>query len=225
MRHAGDGNDGKPLPSGAVLKQSDLARSLQMIADEGAGVFYTGAIARAIDAAMKQADGFLTLADLLTDRAEWWTTISIRYRGVDVVTASPPANAFDYLVRLGIMSRFDNPALGHNSVEYLHRFAEATKHGFWVRLRYAGDPDVAPPPLEKLLSEAYWREQAVAIDPAKATPFVPPGAASGSERAAGRRGPVRRAHHPLRRRRWRGQCRLGAPPEDTRSVRRCPRWS
>ena len=178
------GSDGKPLPSGAVLKQSDLARSLQMIADEGAGVFYTGTIARAIDAAMKQVDGFLTLADLSKDRAEWWKPISIRYRGVDVVTASPPATAFDCLVRLGIMSRFDNPALGHNSVEYLHRFAEATKQGLWVRLAYAGDPDVAPPPVEKLLSEAYWREQAGSIDPAKATPFVPPGAASGSERTA-----------------------------------------
>lgn len=97
---------------------------------------------------------------------------------MQVVTASPPANAFDYLVRLGIMSRFDNAALGHNSVDYLHAFAEATKHGFWVRLRHAGDPDVAPPPLDRLLSEAYWREQAAAIDPQKAKPFVPPGVSS-----------------------------------------------
>jgi gamma-glutamyltranspeptidase/glutathione hydrolase len=124
---------------------------------------------------MKASQGFLALADLAADRAEWWKPISVRYRGVDVITASPPANAFDYVVRLGIMSRFDNRALGHNSIEYLHRFAEATKHGFWVRLRYAGDPDIAPPPLGRLLSEAYWREQADAIDPSKAKPFVPPG--------------------------------------------------
>jgi gamma-glutamyltranspeptidase / glutathione hydrolase len=174
------GRDGKPLGRGERLIQADLGRSLAAIAGGGADVFYTGEIAAAIDRAMKDAGGFLARSDLENDRAEWWKPISIRYRDVDVVTASPPANAFDYLVRLGIMSRFDNAALGHNSAEYLHRFAEATKHGFWVRLRYAGDPDVAPPPVERLLSEAYWREQAGAIDPDKGHPFVPPGTSSGN---------------------------------------------
>ena len=174
------GRGGKPLARGERLQQADLAKSLTTIAEEGAGAFYTGALARAIDAAMKEADGFLTLADLAADRAEWWKPISIPYRDVEVLTASPPANAFDYLVRLGIMSRFDNARLGHNSVEYLHRFAEATKHGYWVRLRHAGDPDVAPPPLDRLLSDGYWREQAEAIDPARARPFVPPGMSSGT---------------------------------------------
>lgn len=172
------GRGGKPLARGERLRQADLAASLRTIAQEGASAFYTGSIARAIDAAMREADGFLTLADLAANRAEWWKPIAIPYRGVEVVTAAPPANAFDHLVRLGIMSRFDNVRLGHNSVEYLHRFAEVTKHGFWVRLRHAGDPDVAPPPVERLLSEAYWREQAAAIDPERAKPFVPPGVSS-----------------------------------------------
>lgn len=175
------GRGGQPLGAGDRLIQADLGRSLAAIAAGGARVFYNGEIAAAIDAAMKDAGGFLARRDLENDRAEWWKPISIRYRDVDVVTASPPANAFDYLVRLGVMSRFDNAALGHNSVEYLHRFAETTKHGFWVRLRYAGDPDVAPPPLDRILSEEYWREQAAAIDPAKARPFVPPGTSSGND--------------------------------------------
>lgn len=72
------------------------------------------------------------------------------------------------------MSRFDPGALGHNTPAYLHRFAEVTKHAFWTRLRYAGDPEVAPPPLERLLSEEYWRQQVGKIDPAHAKPFVPP---------------------------------------------------
>ena len=175
------GRDGKPLREGERLRQPDLARSLQAIAEGGADAFYKGAIAQAIDRAMKEAGGFLSLSDLASNEAEWWKPISIKYRDVEVVTAAPPANAFDYLVRLGIMSRFDTAALGHNSVEYLHRFAEATKHGFWVRLRYAGDPDVAPPPVDRLLSEAYWKEQAAAIDLSKAAPFVPPGRSAGRD--------------------------------------------
>ncbi len=73
------------------------------------------------------------------------------------------------------MSRVDTRKLGHNTASYLHTFAEVTKHAFWTRLRYAGDPEVQPPPLERLLSEAYWKEQVAQIDPDKARPFVPPG--------------------------------------------------
>ncbi len=58
----------------------------------------------------------------------------------------------------------------------LHRFLEVTKHAFWCRLRYAGDPEVNPPPLGKLLSEDYWRAHAAEIDMTKAKPFRYPGA-------------------------------------------------
>ncbi len=181
--HARDiyGRAGQPLAAGDRLVQADLARSLRLVATSGPGVLYGGELGRAIDAAMRDAGGFLSIADLKGDRAEWRDPISISYRGHDVYTASPPANAFDYLVRLGMMSRFDPKALGHNSAPYLHRFAEATKHGFWVRLRYAGDPDVSPPPLAMLLSEKYWSEEAARIDPNKARPFVPPAAFGNSD--------------------------------------------
>ena len=168
------GRGGRPLAAGETLVQRDLAASYRKIAARGAGVLYGGEIGQAIDRAMRESGGFLRRRDLLADRAEWWAPIHIAYRGYEVYTASPPANAFDYLVRLGVMSRFDTVALGHNSAAYLHRFAEATKLGFWVRLRYAGDPGVGPPPLDLLLSPTYWQEQAAGIDPDHASVFVPP---------------------------------------------------
>jgi gamma-glutamyltranspeptidase/glutathione hydrolase len=169
------GKDGQPLKAGDTLLQEDLARSLRLIADGGAEAFYRGEIAAAIDREMKATGGFLSKDDLAADRAEWWEPILINYRGYEVYTASPPATAFPSLIRLGLMSRSDLRALGHNSAAYLHLFAEVTKHAFWCRLAYAGDPEVNPPPLEKLLSEAYWKEEAGKIDPKKAKPFVPPG--------------------------------------------------
>lgn len=175
------GRDGAPLKPGERLVQADLARTLGTIARSGAPAFYDGHIAKRIDATMRQSGGFLSLSDLKSAAAEWYDPIRIRYRGVEVVTASPPANTFDFLVRLGIMSTREVRPLGHNSVDYLHTFAEATKHGFWVRLRYAGDPDVAAPPLDRLLSPQYWTEQARLIDPAKARPFEAPRAGSGGD--------------------------------------------
>ncbi len=168
------GRDGKPLGAGDRLVQEELARSLALIAAQGARVVTTGALARAIDSAMRASGGFLSLADLQANRAEWGEPIRIRYRDHEVVTAPPPANAFDMLVRLGVMGRQDLRALGHNSAAYLHRFAEATKLGFWVRLRYAGDPEVAMPPLARLLSDQYFAEEAGKLDPDKARPFAAP---------------------------------------------------
>ena len=168
------GRGNVPLKKGERLTQADLARTLTTIAQSGAAAFYDGDLATRIDDAMRKSGGFLALSDLKNAQAEWYEPIRIRYRDVEVVTAAPPANTFDFLVRLGIMSTRDVRALGHNSVDYLHTFAEASKHGFWVRLRHAGDPEVAPPPLDRLLSESYWREQAGLIDSAKARPFEPP---------------------------------------------------
>src|SRR5687768_12272148 len=169
------GSGTTPLAAGQPLVQRDLARSMRLIADSGAAAFYGGSLGRTIDRAMRDAGGFLALADLTSDKAEWWDPISIEYRGQQVLTASPPANSFDALARLGIMERFDGKALGHNSVEYLHRFAEATKIGFWMRLRFAGDPEIAPPPIERLFSKAYLDSLAASIEPDRARPFVPPG--------------------------------------------------
>jgi gamma-glutamyltranspeptidase/glutathione hydrolase len=173
------GKDGRPLRSGERLVQKDLARSLRLVAAEGARAFYDGPIGRAIDAGMRGLGGLLGLDDLRADRAEWWAPIHVSYRGHDVYTASPPSTAFPSLIRLGLMSRFDVARLGHNSAEFLHRFIEVTKHAFWCRLRYAGDPGVSPPPLGTLLSEKYWTEQASQIDLKRARPFVYPGTAPG----------------------------------------------
>lgn len=175
------GRGGAPLKARERLVQADLAGTLSTIAQSGAAAFYEGDIAARIDDAMRKSGGFLALSDLKGASAEWYDPIRIRYRETEVVTASPPANAFDFLVRLGIMSTRDVRALGHNSTDYLHTFAEATKHGFWVRLRHAGDPEVVAPPLDRLLSEAYWQEQARLIDPAKARPFEAPRVESGGD--------------------------------------------
>ncbi|MCI0692599.1 gamma-glutamyltransferase [candidate division KSB1 bacterium] len=173
------GKEGAPLKAGDLLIQKDLAKSLRQIAEQGAEVVHGGELGEAIDAAMREAGGFLTIKDLRENQAEWSKPISINYRGAQIITASPPATAFPSLIRLGLMSRFDAQALAHNTTAYLHRFAEVTKHAFWCRLRYAGDPEINPPPLDMLLSETYWEEQAASMDLEHAKPFIPPTAFSG----------------------------------------------
>jgi gamma-glutamyltranspeptidase/glutathione hydrolase len=175
--HAKDiyGKNGRALGPGEKLIQKDLADSLRLIVKEGTKAVYGGKIGEAMADAVQQAGGFLSLNDLINDKAEWWEPIHISYRDCEVYTASPPSTAFPSLIRLGIMSRFDMQTLGHNSFETLHPFLETTKHAFWCRLNYAGDPEINPPPLEMLLSEEYWESQAESIRMDKAKPFKYPG--------------------------------------------------
>lgn len=168
------GKEGIPLMKGDRLIQKDLAQSMRLIAEQGPQALYGGRLGKAIDKSMQMKGGFLSIDDLIADKAEWWTPIHIDYRDYTVKTASPPSTAFPSLIRLGLMSRFDNAALGHNTPGYLHRFAEVTKHAFWCRLAYAGDPEINPPPLDKLLSQEYWDKIVKDIDKTKAKPFSPP---------------------------------------------------
>jgi gamma-glutamyltranspeptidase/glutathione hydrolase len=172
------GKDGKPLVAGDKLVQKDLARSLRLLADQGAKAIYGGKLGEAIDQTMRDAGGFLRLEDLKRNEAEWWDPISIDYRGYKVVASPLPNNAWNGLYRLGIMSRFDVAKLGHGSVAYLHTYAEATKLAYTARLEYAGDRDHQPPPLDRLLSEKQWALEAAKINPDKALPWHPPARAS-----------------------------------------------
>lgn len=167
------GRNGAPLEAGDMLVQKDLASSFRQVAEKGKEAFYNAEIGLAIDAAMKETGGFLSAQDLQNDKAEWWEPINIDYKGYEVYTASPPATAFPSLLRLGLMSQTQD--YEHNSVEYLHTFAEVTKHAFWSRLKYAGDPEIKPPPLDLLLSEEYWQETMADVSIDKAKPFIPPG--------------------------------------------------
>ena len=168
------GNNGAPLRAGERLVQRDLARSLGLVTEQGAQALQSGELGQAIDSAMRENGGFLTIDDLLNSRAEWRDTTGIDYRGYEIVTASPPIGSWNALLRLGIMSQFDVAAPAHNSADYLHRYAEVTKRAYEARLRYDRDPEVSQPPLNQLLSEGYWADEAARINPLQATAFEPP---------------------------------------------------
>src|SRR5262249_54273231 len=136
---------------------------------DGAKVVHGGELGMAIDSAVQEAGGFLTIDDLRKNRAEWSSPVSINYRGYQVIASAAPTNGWNALLRLGIMSRFS--LSGHNTAVYLHRYAEVTKLAYAARLKYAGDPDVSPPPLAKVLSEKYWAEEAAKINSQRAMPL------------------------------------------------------
>src|SRR5260370_31147517 len=77
------------MEGGMLLRNPDLASVLHDIGHSGINVFYRGAIADAIAAAVKRRDGFVTGQDLATHRSQWVEPIAFPYR--DLVVYELPA--------------------------------------------------------------------------------------------------------------------------------------
>lgn len=164
------GNGGTPLEAGETLVQDDLANSFRLIAEQGSGTLYGGELGEAIDAAMRENGGFLTIEDLRNNQARWRETTSIDHRGYEVVTASPPATSWNSLLRLGVMGQFDLGLYDHNSADYLHTIAEINKQTSQVARNYATDPEIEETPLDLLLSQNFWADAAARVNPNQASP-------------------------------------------------------
>lgn len=162
------GRNGVPLGAGETLVQPDLGNSLRQISREGADAIYGGSLGEAMASTVQEGGGFLTLEDIRENRSEWLDTISIDYRGNEVVTASPPSTSWGLLLRLGVMSRFDLSPSDHNTSDYIHALTETSKQGARAARDYAADP-----PFDLLLSEGYWADQASNMSPYYASPYEP----------------------------------------------------
>src|SRR3546814_6330562 len=74
-------NDGKGPAAGQVFRNPDLARTFRLIAEGGRDAFYTGEIARTIDAYFKRIGGWLRYEDLAAHKSEWIEPHKTGYRG------------------------------------------------------------------------------------------------------------------------------------------------
>jgi gamma-glutamyltranspeptidase/glutathione hydrolase len=77
--------------AGDLLVQSELARTLQLIRDNGPDGFYKGETAREIVAEMKSANGIISLDDLATYQAKWRKPISGQYKQYRILSMPPPS--------------------------------------------------------------------------------------------------------------------------------------
>ena len=172
-------NNGSPLATGDIFRQPDLAATLQTIADQGAGAFYTGSIAEKIVADLEKNGGMLTPDDFSSHKADWVTPIRVAYRGLTACNLPPNTQGMASLEILNILNKFDIKSMGEGSADHYHVIIEATKEAFIDRDRYLSDPAFVSIPLDNLLSERHGREQAAHISMAKAsasgTPLDPKG--------------------------------------------------
>ena len=160
---------GRPMQQGDVFANPRLARTMEVIANEGRDAFYKGSIARAIVNDIKQRNGLLEMRDFADHQADWVEPISTSYRGYDVLEMPPSTQGFVALEMLNIMEGFDIRKLGHNSADYLHVVIEAKRIAFADRGAFLADRDhMQQGVLKTLLSKDYAAARRKNIDLNKA---------------------------------------------------------
>ncbi len=160
---------GKPLAEGELLRQPELARTLQLLADKGFDGFYRGQTARRILDAVKHEGGRWTADELAGYRVKERAPIRFDYRGWKIVTAPPPSSGGIALAgMLQILAPWDLAKM--DEATRVHLVVEAMRRAYHDRTFYLGDPDFVKVPQATLVSPLYAAGLRSTINPLKATP-------------------------------------------------------
>ena len=170
---------GEPYQHGERLVQADLARTLELIAEQGASVFYEGEIADLIVAEMARGGGLVDKASLAAYKPVVRPALRGSYRGYEIATMPPSSGGVHVLQILNILERFPVAEMGAGSADSVHLLAESMRLAFADRSQHLGDPDFYPVPIDWLASKEYASKLADSIDMQRARPSseVAPGVA------------------------------------------------
>jgi gamma-glutamyltranspeptidase / glutathione hydrolase len=163
--------DGSTYQEGELLKQSDLAGTLGLIAKEGRDGFYKGRVARLIADDMARNGGLISLQDLADYRAIERPPVKSTYRDYEVISMGPPSSGGVALIEmLNILENDDLKSKGFLSSRYVHLLTEAMRRAFADRNTYLGDPDFVDVPIAALTLKDYAQSLFHSIDVDHATP-------------------------------------------------------
>ena len=160
--------DGRVPEAGRLIHQPELAATLERLARQGRDGFYAGATARALVQGVRAAGGIWTLEDLAQYRVVEREPVRGRYRGLNIVSASPPSSGGVLLVEmLNMLAGEELERL--DAVARTHLLVEVMRRAYRDRAEYLGDPDQVAMPLERLLHPHYAAGLLRDLDPKRAT--------------------------------------------------------
>ena len=171
---------GEPYAAGELLIQSDLADTLERIANDGPDGFYKGKTAELIAEEMMRGGGLVDAESLAAYRAVDRKPVTGTYRGYEVVTMSPPSSGGIHVLQmLNILEHFPVAEFGAGGADSIHLLAEVARLAYADRSEHLGDPDYYDVPVEWLTSKEYGEELAATIDmrQARKSTDVAPGVA------------------------------------------------
>lgn len=162
--HQGD------LPAeGHLLRQPELAATLERLAAKGRDGFYRGEVAERLVAGVRAAGGIWSLADLADYRTVEREPLAFQLTSGHRLIGAPPPSAGGLILAqsLGLLERLDWAQA--DPLQRAHLVVEALRRAYRDR-GLLGDPDFVRAPLQRLLSADYLDTLAAGIDRQGATP-------------------------------------------------------
>ena len=146
--------NGAAPPVGTVIRQPQLARTLETLSRNGLRDFYEGEVARQLVAGVRQLGGIWTAGDLAAYRVVERAPIVSEYRGARVISAPPPSSGGIVLAEaLNVLSGYDLPRL--DSATRKHLIIASMRRGHRDRAVWLGDPDFVEMPVAELIHPYY----------------------------------------------------------------------
>ena len=157
---------GQVPDAGYLLRQAELAKTLQTLATEGAEGFYGGEIAEQLVAGARAAGGIWQRQDLAQYRVVERPAIAGNYRGMRVLSAAPPSSGGIAIAQmLEILSAYGDLQTLPEAQRY-HLIVEAMRRAYRDRALYLGDSDFVTIPTARLTSADYAAGLRAGIHPA-----------------------------------------------------------
>jgi gamma-glutamyltranspeptidase/glutathione hydrolase len=152
------------------LVQTDLAKSLTLLATKGAKEFYQGTLAQKIVAAVNKENGNWTLHDLKSYQLKIRNPIKEQFKDFSLTTiGEPSAGGYEMIAMLQGLQGYPNWK-DFSSTEQIHLFAELMRRANSERKYYA-DPDFEKEPVPNLAKDRFYPTKTQAINLNKATPI------------------------------------------------------
>ena len=167
-------NNGSPRTFGEIIKNPELASTMEGVAENGVDWFYNGPVADDIVKCVQKNKGVMIKEDLVKCEAKPRIPIRGNYRGYDVISMPPPSSGGTHIIQmLNILENFDLKSMGWHSADSTHVIAETMKMMFADRSVAMGDPDFVKVQVDKIVDKAYAKELAAKIDMRKAKEYSP----------------------------------------------------
>ena len=157
---------------GSLHRQTELAATMQAVADGGRDAFYTGEIAEDMVGYLRGLGGLHTMEDFANAQGDYVEPISGEFRGHTVWQCPPNGQGVIALLMLNIMSGIEAGDSPITTVR-MHAEIEACRLAYTARNTYVADPAYSDVDVETLLSPAYADKLRALIDPAKARTPMP----------------------------------------------------
>ncbi len=154
---------------GTIIKQNDLADTLERIAKYGNKGFYRGPMAKKLVDGVRKNGGNWSLDDLARYQIKERAPLLYAGKNYQLVTAPPPSSGGVMITNmLNVLSGFDWKKL--NRVQRVHLLTEVMRRAYRDRSVFLGDPDFVSMPIDRLTSMKYADELRASIKLDRATP-------------------------------------------------------